>query len=295
MRKRALGSTMIGEIGLGTAGLALRGRPDERTALATVRAALEAGITLLDTADAYCIEERDFGYGERLVAQAVAECGALGSRAVVATKGGHLRHGLQISVDCRPERLKAAARESALRLGVAEIDLYLIHWPDPAVPYADSVGALADLLDDGVIRAAGVSNVTPDLLSVAVDVLGDRLTAVQNELSVLSPGYLQMARYCAARGIAFMAYQPLGGKATARDLADSPTATAATLTAVAARHCVSPQQVALAWLLAMSPNIIPLPGSRRPATITASAAASGLRLADEDLADLSRPGSIDIC
>src|SRR4051794_29935157 len=152
--------------------LSLEDRPDERRAIATVHTALDEGVTLIDTADAYHAGPDDIGHNELLVARALARYGHDTSDVLVATKGGHVRPpDGSWALDGSPEHLKRACDQSLRRLGVDAIGLYQFHRPDPKVPFADSIGALRDLLDAGKIRMAGISNADPHQISEALDIL----------------------------------------------------------------------------------------------------------------------------
>jgi aryl-alcohol dehydrogenase-like predicted oxidoreductase len=280
MKSRFIGDVAVSEIGLGACLLSNEGRPDEAQGIATIHAALEAGVTLIDTADAYALTDADFGHNETLVRRALESHRAFSDDVVVATKGGHTRPGGNVwGIDGRPEYLKRACRDSLVRLGVSSIDLYQLHWPDPKVPYEESVGALKDLLDEGLIKRAGISNADAGLIDVALEVLGGRLSSVQNEFSISVRSREAEVRLCRSRDVAFLAYQPLGGIGRAAGLGTRHSV----LRRLADSYGVSPQRVALAWLLAKAPNIIPIPGSRRPATAVDSAKAGDLELAPEDL------------
>ena len=184
MNDRFIGDVSVGEIGLGGMPMSIEGRPDEARSIATIHAALDVGVNLIDTADAYHRDADEVGHNELLIAKALATYGGDTSDVLVATKGGHLRPGDgSWTVNGRPEYLKQAAQASARRLGVEAIGLYQFHRPDPQVDYADSVGALRDLLDDGVIRMAGISNANVDQIRLAQEILGGRLVSVQNQFS----------------------------------------------------------------------------------------------------------------
>lgn len=185
MRTRTVGDRQVGEIGLGGMPMSIEGRPpDERRSIATIHAALDAGVTLIDTADAYHIGADEVGHNETLIANGLASWGGDSSAVLVATKGGHLRPGDgSWTLNGSPEYLKQACEASLKRLGTDAIGLYQFHRPDPAVPYADSVGALRDLADAGKIRMAGISNADPDQIRTAREILGDRLVSVQNQFS----------------------------------------------------------------------------------------------------------------
>ncbi|MEA2268561.1 MAG: hypothetical protein QOF29_2420 [bacterium] len=283
MKTRRLGDVEVGAIGLGLMPLSNDGRPDRERAFATVHAALDAGVTLFDTADAYAHGHADFGHGEELVAAALAAYGGDTSDVVVATKGGHTRpEDDSWALDGRPEYLREAARASLRRLGGDAIGLYQFHRPDPEVPWEESVGALRELLDDGIIRMAGISNANAEQIESAIAIVGPGLVAVQNEFSPRFRSSEGELRLCAARGLAFLPWSPLGGVSAADRLGGEHGAFAE----VAAERDASPQQVCLAWMLAKAPNVVPIPGSSRPETIRASVAAAELRLTDDELARL---------
>jgi aryl-alcohol dehydrogenase-like predicted oxidoreductase len=283
MRQRTIGAARVGAVGLGGMPMSIEGRPDGDRSVATVVAALEAGVTLIDTADAYHIGADEVGHNETLIASALATWGGDESQVVIATKGGHQRPGDgSWTVEGDPAYLKQAAEASLRRLGVDAIGLYQFHRPDPKVPYADSVGALRDLLDEGKIRMAGISNANPEQIRTAREVLGERLVAVQNQFSPAFRSSEAELRLCDELGIAFLPWSPLGGIGRAGRLGEQFEKYAR----IGERHGVSPQQVALAWMLAKSPHVIPIPGASRPESIRDSAQAADLTLTDDELVDL---------
>ncbi|GAB3137071.1 aldo/keto reductase [Marisediminicola antarctica] len=279
MRYRRIGDVKVSAIGLGAMPLSIPGRPDRDAAIATIHAALDAGVTLIDTADAYTSDAQ--GHNEELVASALA---GRGEEVLVATKGGLVyRAGGPSDRNGTPEHLKAAARASAKRLGVDAIGLYQLHRPDPGVPWEESVGALRELQEEGVIRLAGVSNATTAQIRSADHVLGGRLASVQNQFS---PSYRSSENeldYCAEHEIAFLAWGPLGGASRAGEIADAFPVAAE----IAAELSVSPQRVILAWELALQHTMIAIPGARRPASIRDSARAADLVLTADQIARLS--------
>jgi aryl-alcohol dehydrogenase-like predicted oxidoreductase len=282
MPTRRLGGLQVSAIGLGEMQLSLAGRPDEAQAFRTVHAALDAGVTLIDTADAYCIDDSDTGHGERLVAKALAAWPGDRDRVLVATKGGHTRPGGEWGLDGRPEYLRQACEVSLRALGVDTIGLYQFHRPDPEVPFAESVVALAELKAAGKVRLVGLSNVSVDQINQARELV--EVASVQNEFSPRFRRSEGELAFCAAQGIAFLPWSPLGGIGRGRDLGGRHRAFAE----VAEAHGVSPQRVALAWELAKAPVVVPIPGASRPETITDSLGAATLRLSDDDLARLDR-------
>lgn len=283
MQQRQIGQTSVGAIGLGGMPMSIEGRPEESRSVATIHAALDAGVTLIDTADAYHLYANDVGHNESLIAGALASYGGDASDVLVATKGGHLRPGDgSWVVDGSPAHLRSAAEASLKRLGVSAIGLYQFHRPDPAVPYAESVGAIRDLLDEGKIRYAGISNANPEQIQLAQEILGGRLVSVQNQFSPAFRSSEPELALCASLGIAFLPWSPFGGIRRAGELGSR----FAPFQTVADAHGVSPYQVVLAWMLAKAPVVIPIPGSSRPETIRDSVQAVDLTLTAEELASL---------
>ncbi|WP_030687091.1 aldo/keto reductase [Streptomyces sp. NRRL B-1347] len=288
MRYRTIADTTVSAIGLGAMPLSIEHRPDEARAVATIHAALDAGVTLLDTADSYHWHADEAGHNELLIARALARYGGDTSGVLVATKGGRGRPGDgSWTVTATPEHLKHAAETSAKRLGVAAIGLYQLHKPDPSVPWAESVGALRDLLDAGTIRAAGISNVTTHQIREAHAILGDGLVSVQNQYSPAVRDSEATLRLSTELGLAFLPWSPLGGiSRSSLDGPSGPTSAATAFHRIADDRGVSPQQIALAWLLARSPAVIPVPGASRPVSITDSARATDLKLSTQELTQL---------
>lgn len=280
MRTRTIGDVQVSAIGLGGMPMSIEGRPEESRSIATIHAALDAGVTLIDTADAYHVNADDRGHNESLIAKALATYGGDTSGVLVATKGGHTRPGDgSWQLDGSPAYLKQACEASLKRLGVEAIGLYQHHRPDPSIPYADSIGALSDLLDQGKIRMAGISNANPEQIREASEILGGRLVSVQNQFSPAFRSSEAELRLCDVLGIAFLPWSPLGGISNAGDLGSGHSA----FGEIARARGVSPQQVALAWMLAKSPVVVPIPGSSRPETILDSAKAADLELTEEEL------------
>jgi aryl-alcohol dehydrogenase-like predicted oxidoreductase len=283
MRTRTIGSHSVSAIGLGGMPMSIEGRPDRERSIATIHAAIDAGVTFIDTADSYHRDAGEVGHNESLIAEALASYGRDTSHILVATKGGHLRPGDgSWTLDGRPEYLVEAAKASLARLGGDAIGLYQFHRPDPEVPYADSIGALVQLLDEGVIEQAGISNATVEQIDEAHSILGGKLVSVQNQFSPRFLSSRTELEHSAALGLAFLPWSPLGGISNAAELAQHHAAFAE----VAERHDVSPQQVTLAWELSIASTVVPIPGASRPASITDSAAAAELDLTPDDIATI---------
>jgi aryl-alcohol dehydrogenase-like predicted oxidoreductase len=283
MQTRRIGDHDVSAIGLGAMPLTMDQRPTEEDAIATVHAALDEGVTLIDTADAYTWAKRGPGANEEVVAKALASYGGSTDHVLVATKGGHTRDGADWGLDGRPEYLRRACEASLRRLGVEAIGLYQHHRPDPDVPYEETMGGLKDLYDAGLIQRAGISNADQDQIRLAQKVLGDALVSVQNQFSPRFRSSEPEIGVCEDLGLAFLPWSPLGGIAKAKDLGSSY----ATFNEVADDRGASPQQICLAWELALSPCVVPIPGASRPASIQSSAAAVDITLSDEEMSRLS--------
>jgi aryl-alcohol dehydrogenase-like predicted oxidoreductase len=273
---RQIAGTDIFPIGLGAMPMSLSGRPPEERSIRTIHAALDAGVNLIDTADAYAKDHSDVGHNERLIAKALR-----GRRdgVLVATKGGHTRNGEAWELDGRPEHIREACEASLRALETDRIDLYQYHRPDPDVPYAETIGAFKELQDEGKVRWVGLSNANLEQIEEARSIVD--VIAVQNQLSLeyTSPIAKGEVEHCERHGIAFLAWSPLGGISRAGEAAGRHGA----VRDAAAAHGVSPQQVALAWLLALSPAVIPIPGASRPESIEDSVRAIELELTADEL------------
>ncbi len=248
--------------------------PPRQRALATICAALDAGATLLDTADCYGPSPAEAHHNEALLAEAIALWGGPRDAITLATKSGNVRTASGWARDGRPEHIRAACERSLRALGVPRIDLYQLHGPDAAVPFADQIGALARLREDGKIAAVGLSNVGRRQLVEARAIVP--IASVQNRYSIWAREAEGVLAYCAAENIAFLAWSPLGGSGHPTSLP--------VLERIATARGVSVQQVALAWLLARSPVMIPIVGATRPETARDSLAAMALRLTPEESA-----------
>jgi aryl-alcohol dehydrogenase-like predicted oxidoreductase len=273
----------VSAIGLGAMPLSTKqDRPSPAEAEAVVHAALDAGVTLIDTADAYSWDEAEFGHNESLVAAALRSYGGSGD-VLVATKGGHTRRGTDWDLDGSPAYLRRACEDSLRRLGVDAIGLYQFHRPDPATPWEESMGALRALADDGLVRMVGVSNADVAQIDVGRAVIGDAFVSVQNQFS---PGWRFSAdelAHCAGHGLAFIPWSPFGGVSAAGSL----DAAAPAFAEVAEELGVSVYQVTLAWHLAQSDVVVPIPGASRRGSIVDSAAAADLKLTDAQLTRLN--------
>lgn len=285
---RRIGQFTVASIGFGAMPLSMsQGKvPDEDQAIRTIHAALDAGMTLIDTADIYAPSANEMGHNEKLVAKALKAYGGTPEGVIVATKGGIARDGQKWGRDGSPTYIRAAVQRSLDALGVDVLDLYYWHRPDRLLVYGDVIQTFADLKKEGLIKEIGISNANVEEIEVAIDVLGDgELAAVQNEFS---PRFTHTSKpeldFCGGRGIAYLPWSPLGGTGgDAKRLGDRYPAIAS----AAAAHGVSPQQVTLAWELSLGEHVIPIPGASRPESVQDSALAMELQLSDDELASIS--------
>jgi aryl-alcohol dehydrogenase-like predicted oxidoreductase len=281
-RSLGLDAPPVSAVGYGGMHLSIQDRPPEAQSIRVIHAALDAGVTLIDTADVYCLDNTDIGHNERLVARALATWQGDREQVIVATKGGVTRPAGRWETDGRPEHLRAACERSLEALGVERIDLYQLHAPDPKVPLPESVGALAELQQEGKVRWVGLSNVSVPQIREAESVA--RVTSVQNRLNpffreALAEG---VVAYCAERGMSFLAYSPTGGGRLNHKLPAHPI-----LQPMAARLGVTPHALVLAWVLARSPAVIVIPSARTVEHAADSTGAAELELSEADLSTIT--------
>ncbi|MEX2471094.1 MAG: aldo/keto reductase [Gemmatimonadota bacterium] len=281
-------SRKVPRIGLGVMPLSIAGRPDRASALAVIRRAVEEGVRVIDTADAYALDDSETGYGERLVADALREMGmsvdgegdgdADDGTPLVATKGGMRRPDGRWARAGHPEQLREACHASLRALDAEAIPLYQLHNSDPDVPFEDSVGALAGLREEGKIRLIGISNVSVEQIRRARVVTP--IASVQNAMRVWDPGYRKspVVTECEDNGLVLLAHSPFGGAERAPRLGEHDR-----LSDVARSLDLTPHEAALHWLLATSPCVVPIPGTTRPERIE-----SWLRALNADVGSADR-------
>src|SRR5690606_31188050 len=263
-----LGDITVNRMGYGAmriTGHGIWGPPkDPENALAVLRRAVELGVNLIDTADAYGpyineeqIAEALYPYPEGLL---------------IATKGGMTRSGPnQWRNDGRPEHLRQACEGSLRRLKVERIDLYQFHWPDPRVPFEDSVGELARLREEGKIRHVGLSNVSVEQLRTAQKIVP--IVSVQNRYNISDRASEDVLQVCEQENIGFLPWAPLMGRNNR-------------LESIARAHNATPNQVMLAWLLWRSPVILPIPGTSSIKHLEENVAAASLKISDSEFESL---------
>ena len=279
MQTRSLGNSgiMVSAVGYGAMPLSIAGRPTESEAIRVIHAALESGMTLIDTADVYCLDQNDIGHNERLVAQALKSWNGPRDQVMVATKGGMIRPDGRWERDARPERLRRACERSLQALQVDRIDLYQLHAPDHQVPFEESVGALAELQREGKIRWIGLSNVSVAEIKAAEAIT--EVAAVQNRLNPFFREAIEtgVVRYCGERGIGFLAYSPTGGGRLTKKLPGHPV-----LQRISAELGFSPHALVIGWGLAQGPTVLSIPSARTEVHVRDSAVAGNLVLSDAD-------------
>jgi aryl-alcohol dehydrogenase-like predicted oxidoreductase len=269
------GDLRVRRLGFGAmrlTGEGIWGEPPRRDeALAVLRTAVELGVNLVDTADSYGPE-----VSELLIAEALHP---YPDDLVIATKGGLVRPGPGAwERDCRPERLKVACEASLRRLRLDRIPLYQLHAVDPKVPFEESLGALVELRDAGRVAHIGLSNVSVDELDRALELT--EVVSVQNRFNLFDRAAQDVLDACEARGLGFIPWFPLA----TGDLAQPDSV----LDHVASRHDATAAQIALAWLLARSPVMLPIPGTGSVEHFRENVAAAAIALDDEEVAELER-------
>jgi len=280
--RRRLGRTgaAVYPIGLGAMPLSLEGRPPPEQACEVIRAFVEGGGTLIDTANAYCIDNSEMGHNERLIRDCVRRLGVR-DRILIATKGGLTRPQGRWETDGRPAWIRASCEKSLQDLGVACIDLYQLHAVDPKVPFTETLGEMIRLREEGKIRWIGLSNVDAVQLQTALRQV--EIASVQNRCHVMAARDLAngLVDLCGRLGVAYIAHSPVGGHHGHVELARRPL-----MQELAARHGCTPYAIALAWLLAQGDHVIPIPGASRVQSIRDSLAATRIRLDAGELARL---------
>lgn len=281
LRQVALGAsgTTISVVGFGAMHLAIgkRGAPEDVTNL--LHHVLDCGITLIDTSDRYCHDEADIHLNEKQIATALATYSGDTSRICVATKGGLLRPGGMWVRFGKPEHIRQTIRESFEALGSDQpIPLWQYHQLDHNYPLEDTLGAVKDAVDAGLVQHVGVSNFTVPQLERARRIVD--IVSVQNEYSlwcreVERNGVLE---YCEREGLTLLAWRPLGGRERAKKLGENET-----LIDLARQRGTSAQALAIAWSLAKSSRVVPIPGSTRLTSVEQSVAASAIELDEAEI------------
>jgi aryl-alcohol dehydrogenase-like predicted oxidoreductase len=282
-RPLGAGAPAVSAIGYGGMHLSVTGRPPEGQSIRVIHAVLDAGVTLLDTADVYCQDDSDIGHNERLFAKALGTWSGDRDGIVVATKAGMVRPGGRWERDGRPDHIMRACERSLKALGVERLDLYQFHAPDAKVPFAESVGAFKHLQDQGKVRWVGLSNVSVEQIDEARKIVP--IASVQNRLNPFFRESVDsgVVAHCERLGIGFLAYSPVGGGRLNKKLPTHPT-----LVALGERHGASPHAITLAWVRQQGKTVIPIPSARTTEHALDSVRAAAIVLADEELQAIER-------
>lgn len=283
--QRTIGGTdlRVNAIGLGAMPLSIAGRPSAETAERVIRRFVALGGQFIDTANVYCLDDRDIGHNERLIGRVLRELGPAAAGVVVATKGGLRRPQGDWTVDGSPDWLRASCERSLTDLGADRIALYQLHAVDPHVGLEASLRELVRLRECGMIRHIGLSNVTVEHLRTALDLAP--IASVQNRFNVFAKQDLHngVIQFCRTHGLTYIAYSPVGGHHGHVRLQQTPL-----MMQMSERYACSPYAIALAWLLAKGEHILPIPGASKVESIEDSLMASEVRLASEDVAAIDR-------
>jgi aryl-alcohol dehydrogenase-like predicted oxidoreductase len=282
LQTRKIADLTVSLVGLGCMPLSNIKMVDHRErAIATVHHAIDLGITLLDTANVYSPTWDTFGHNETLVAEAVRTYSGKSdiSKVIIATKGGIIKPAENVvERDGTREGLLKACEASLKRLNTSSIELYQFHRHDPSVTYTEQMLSLKALKDAGMVKRIGLSNAQGPELAVALEILGGPndggVVSIQNEYSPRYRGEQDVLDKCSELGIAFLPWSPLGGAAQAGEVGSRYSDFAAVATEVGA----TAQEVVLAWLLALTPVMIPIPGATKPATVDSIVRSSALKL-----------------
>lgn len=265
---------MIPVIGFGGMPLSIQGRPPEEQGKRTLNAAIDAGMTLIDTADVYCFDDNDIGHNERLIASVLAERPDRDAIRV-ATKAGLRRPRGAWTNDGSPAHIREACERSLRALQTEQIWLYQFHAPDTKVPFEKSVEAFAELHRAGKFRWFGLSNVSVKQIEQAERILP--VVSVQNRLNPYFRESISVAKECERRGITFLAYSPVGGGRLAKKLTKFDV-----LIELAQKYDRSVHAIVIAWVRAQSKTVVPIPAARTIEHAVDSAGAADLVLSTED-------------
>jgi aryl-alcohol dehydrogenase-like predicted oxidoreductase len=258
--------------------LSIQGRPPEDVGRRVLHAAIDAGLTLVDTADVYCLDEDDIGHNERLIASALGERDDR-DRIHVATKAGLRRPRGAWTNDGSPKHIREACERSLRALGTDQIWLYQFHAPDPRVPFEKSVETFAELQRAGKCKYVGLSNVSVDEIDAASRIV--QVQSVQNRLNPYFRESLGVAAECGRREITFLAYSPVGGSRLARKLPQFEV-----LQRIAAAQGCSVHAAVLAWVRTKGPTVVPIPAARTVEHAVDSARSVDVVLRSEEIEEI---------
>ncbi|MCL1464858.1 aldo/keto reductase [Argonema galeatum] len=279
---KRLGKTdvTISAIGLGGMPMSLSSRPRESQSIEVIHRALDIGVTLIDTADSYCKNESDKHHNERLIHKALVQYKGDVSNVIVATKGGLMRPNGGWTRNGNPDHLRKTIRESFEALGGSKpIDIWQYHSPDSKYTIEESLAPVKEAVKEGLIRFVGVSNFSVEQIKRARDVVG--IVSVQNQYNpwYRQPEFDGVLEYCEKEGLTFLPWSPLGGSSRVRNLEDIGA-----IAQLAKEKSVSVYNIVLAWLMAKSPCVVPIPGASKVSSIEDSVRAVDVKLSAEEVA-----------
>jgi aryl-alcohol dehydrogenase-like predicted oxidoreductase len=289
METKQLGNTgvTISAIGLGGMPMSLSGRPPESQAINVIHKALDQGVTLIDTADSYCQDESDKHHNERLICKALQQYQGDTSQVTIATKGGLMRPNGSWTRNGNPDHLRQTIRVSFEALGGTKpIDVWQYHAPDPNYTIEEALAPAKEAVDEGLIRFVGVSNFSVEQIKQARNVV--EIVSVQNQYNPWNrqPESDGVLEYCETEGLTFFPWSPLGGSRRVSKLEDIPV-----IAQLAKEKGVSVYQIVLAWLLAKSPCIVPIPGASKLSSIDDSIQASEVKLSEAEVRKIDQETS----
>jgi aryl-alcohol dehydrogenase-like predicted oxidoreductase len=295
LQTRKIADLTVSLVGLGCMPLSNIKMVDHREqAIATIHHAIDLGITLLDTANVYSPTWDTFGHNETLVAEAMRSYSGSAdiSKVIIATKGGIIKPAENVvERDGTREGLLKACEASLKRLNTSSIELYQFHRHDPSVTYTEQMLSLKALKDAGMVKRIGLSNAQGPELDIALEILGGPndggVVSIQNEYSPRYRGEQDVLDKCMKLGIAFLPWSPLGGAAQAGEVGSRYSDFAAVATEVGA----TAQEVVLAWLLALTPVMIPIPGATKTATVDSIIRSTALKLTSAQVERLTAADS----
>lgn len=267
----------ISQIGFGGMPLSIRGRPSEDVGRQVINAAIDAGMTFIDTADVYCLDDSDIGHNERLIASVLRERPDRG-RVRVATKAGLRRPRGEWTRDGSPKHIREACEQSLRSLGTEQIFLYQLHAVDPRVALEKSVETFAELQREGKCRYVGLSNVSIEQIEAARRIV--EVVSVQNRLNPYFREAIEsgVVEHCEREKITFLAYSPVGGGRLAKKLPKFPV-----MQSLSEKYCVSPHAITIAWVRSKGATVVPIPAARKTEHAIDSARAAGVVVSEEDL------------
>ncbi|MBE9043496.1 aldo/keto reductase [Pleurocapsales cyanobacterium LEGE 10410] len=284
MKYKQLGNTQISAIGLGAMPLSLSNRPPEADAISVIHKTLDLGVTLIDTADAYCRDGLDKHHNESLIAKALQQYPGDTSSVIVATKGGVIRPYGKWVRDGNPDRLRKTIRESYMILkGSRPIDLWQYHAPDPNYTIKEALTPVKEAVNEGKIRYVGVSNFTVEQIEEARQIVD--VVSVQNQYNPWhrQPEFDGVLDYCQREGLIFFPWSPLGGSSRVKGLQDIRV-----IAELAQARDVSVYQIVLGWLRGKYSCIVPIPGASRLSSIEDSVKAADLELSTKEIERIDR-------